>query len=165
MHFGSMKSLHFFLSTLYRLKLCRVGLRATAGLSQLCQQTTLITVASRISSPCRKGYRWSLQKSPCLFGKKCFTQKEHTVVQGERSVSIAFLPPWAEVVRENMERNWVSISTCLTLSKSWLILMPGQINTRSKSPKVYKKTWLTTNTCVHNHSYLQLCSHLLYLPH
>lgn len=77
--------MHFIPSTVYSLKLCKVTLRATAGLSQLCQQMTWITAASSISSPCRKGYKGSLQKSPCLSGKKRFPQKEHTGVREERS--------------------------------------------------------------------------------
>lgn len=39
-----MKSLRFFLSTVYRLKLCKIGLHAAAVLSPLCQQMTWITV-------------------------------------------------------------------------------------------------------------------------
>lgn len=128
MHFVTMKSLHFFLSTVYKVKLCKVGLHATAGLRQLCQQMTQITVASRISSPWRKAYRWSLQKSSCLFRKKCFPQKKQAVVKEGRS-DIYSIPPTMSWNGEREHGKKLAINkhlSHLSIKRSQLLLMSNK---------------------------------------
>lgn len=84
MHFVKKKSLYFFPSTVYRLKLCKMGLCAVAVLSPLCQQMTWITVLQGLVALAEQNMMMAREITMTV-RKKCFPQKEHTVVREERS--------------------------------------------------------------------------------